>query len=76
MVSQPSSAGEDFSKFAARAPSGGVFVSLGVTPPEMDWKTAATNHSPLFVGDDKALPIGVRVMSNLAVEYLRFGRAQ
>ena len=76
MVSQPSSAGEDFSKFAARAPSGGVFVSLGVTPPEMDWKTAATNHSPLFVGDDKALPIGVRIMSNLAVEYLRFGRAQ
>jgi amidohydrolase len=75
-VGQPSVAGEDFSKFAAHAPNGGMFVNLGVTPPEKDWKTAATNHSPLFVGDDKALPIGVRIMSNLAVEYLRFGRAQ
>lgn len=69
-------AGEDFSRFAARAPAGGMFVNLGVTPPERDWRTAASNHSPLFVGDDKALPIGVRIMSTLAVDYLRFGRAQ
>ena len=76
MVSQPSSAGEDFSRFAARVPQGGLFVSLGVTPENMDWKTAASNHSPLFVGDDKALPIGVRIMSNMAVEFLRQGRVQ
>jgi amidohydrolase len=67
-------AGEDFSRFAARAP--GAFVSLGVTPADKDWRTAASNHSPLFVGDDKALPIGVRIMSSLAIDYLRFGRAQ
>jgi amidohydrolase len=71
---QPSAAGEDFSKFAAKAP--GMFVSLGVTPPAIDWRTAASNHSPLFQGDDAALPIGVRIMTNLAVEYLRFGRTQ
>ena len=75
-VTPPGLAGEDFSRFAARAPGGGVFVNLGVTPPDKDWKTAASNHSPLFVGDDNALPIGVRIMSSLAVEYLRFGRAQ
>ena len=69
-------AGEDFSKFAAHAPGGGMFVNLGVTPSDRDWRTAASNHSPLFVGDDKALPIGVRIMSTLAAEYLRFGRAQ
>ena len=73
-VGPPSSAGEDFSRFASRAP--GVFVNLGVTPPDRDWRTAASNHSPLFVGDDKALPIGVRIMTSLAVDYLMFGRAQ
>ncbi|HVZ48239.1 MAG TPA: amidohydrolase [Gemmatimonadaceae bacterium] len=71
---QPSVAGEDFSRFAARAP--GVFVSLGVTPATLDWRTAAVNHSPLFQADDSALPIGVRIMSSLAVDYLRSGRAQ
>lgn len=67
-------AGEDFSRFAALAP--GAFVNLGVTPQDKDWRTAASNHSPLFVGDDKALPIGVRIMSSLAADYLRFGRTQ
>ncbi len=67
-------AGEDFSRFAARAP--GAFVNLGVTPREIDWQTAPSNHSPLFVGDDAALPIGVRIMSSLALDYLRFGRTQ
>ena len=69
-------AGEDFGRFAAKAPRGGVFVSLGVTPPTKDWKTAATNHSPLFEGDDAALPTGMRVMAGMALEYLRFGRVQ
>ncbi|NBW66243.1 amidohydrolase [bacterium] len=75
-VSDPSSAGEDFGRFAAAAPRGGVFVSLGVTPANKDWKTAASNHSPLFEGDDAALPTGMRVMAGMALEYLRFGRVQ
>ena len=37
-----------------------VFIGLGVTPPNIDPKTAATNHSPLFQADDRALPVGVR----------------
>lgn len=73
-VSQPSVAGEDFSRFAAKAPKGGLFVSLAVTPPGLDLATVASNHSPLFQGDDAALPIGVRVMSNLALDFLRTGR--
>jgi amidohydrolase len=73
-VSQPSVAGEDFSRFAAKAPRGGLFVSLAVTPPSLDLATVASNHSPLFQGDDRALPIGVRIMSNLAVDFLMTGR--
>lgn len=66
-----SMAGEDFSRFAELAP--GFFFNLAVTPPGVDLKTVASNHSPLFQGDDKALPVGVRAMSSLAVEFLVTG---
>jgi amidohydrolase len=61
-------ASEDFSRYAQKVP--GLFVSLGVTPPTKDWRTAAPNHSPLFEADEAALPVGVRVMSSLALDYL------
>jgi amidohydrolase len=64
-------ASEDFSRYAQKVP--GLFVSLGVTPPTQDWHTAASNHSPLFEADEAALPIGVRVMSSLALDYLAGG---
>ena len=70
----PSSAGEDFSRFAQRAP--GLFISLGVTPASLDWRTAASNHSPLFQADDSALPLGVRLMAGMAVDYMRMNRVQ
>jgi amidohydrolase len=70
----PSSAGEDFSRFAQKAP--GLFISLGVTPASIDWRTAAVNHSPLFQADDSALPIGVRLMAGMAVDYMRLNRVQ
>lgn len=68
-----SSAGEDFSLFANRAP--GLFLSLKVTPPGVD-ATSAINHSPLFQADDRALPLGARLMANMALDYMRMGRAQ
>jgi len=58
---------EDFSYFQKQVP--GMFVFLGVTPPGQE-ATAAQNHSPLFYADETALPVGVRVLANLAVEYL------
>jgi amidohydrolase len=70
---RPSAAGEDFSRFARRAP--GMFFSLSVTPPGVNAQQAV-NHSPLFQGDDAALPIGVRLMSNVALDYLRGWKAQ
>jgi amidohydrolase len=59
---------EDFSYFAQKVP--GVFFFLFVTPRDQDWTRAAQNHSPLFFADESALPIGVRAMSNLAIDYL------
>jgi amidohydrolase len=63
---------EDFSYFGQRAP--GMFVFLGVTPRDQDYTKAAQNHSPLFFADESALPVGVKVMTNLALDYLFGGK--
>lgn len=59
---------EDFSYFQHKVP--GMFFFLGVTPKGLDPKTVPQNHSPLFFADEAALPLGVRAMSNLALDYL------
>ncbi len=59
---------EDFSYFQQRVP--GLFFFLGVTPGDRDPGTAAQNHSPLFFADESALPVGVRALTSLALDYL------
>jgi amidohydrolase len=59
---------EDFSFFQQKVP--GMFFFLGVTPKGVDPKTAPQNHSPLFFPDESALPIGVKALTNLALDYL------
>jgi amidohydrolase len=63
---------EDFSYFQQQVP--GLFFFLGVTPKDQDYTKAAQNHSPLFFADESALPVGVRVMTNLALDYLFGGK--
>lgn len=63
---------EDFSRYALKVPA--LMISLGVTAPGRDPGTAAANHSPLFEADESALPIGVRLMSGLALDFLGAGR--
>ena len=58
---------EDFTYFQRQVP--GLFVFLGITPPDQVGKAPA-NHSPLFFVDEKALPVGVRALTHLAVDYL------
>jgi amidohydrolase len=59
---------EDFSRFQEQVP--GLFVFLGVTPEGQDLTQVAQNHSPRFFADERALPVGVRLLVNLAVDYL------
>lgn len=59
---------EDFSFYQQKVP--GMFFFLGVTPPGVDPKTAPQNHSPLFFADESALPVGVRALTNLALDYM------
>ena len=64
----PTTTSEDFSYFAQQAP--GLFLFLGVTPADQDALKAAPNHSPRFFADEGALPVGVRALSALAMDYL------
>src|SRR6266550_2892852 len=64
----PITAAEDFSRYQQRIP--GVFFFLGITPPGTDPAKVAPNHSPRFYVDETALPVGVRAMAHLAVDYL------
>ena len=64
----PRTVAEDFSYFALEVP--GLYLTLGVTPPEVDAATAPANHSPLFFADEAAMVTGVRVLSHLAVDYM------
>ena len=65
-VMPPATGAEDFSYFAQEVP--GFFIGLGVGSD--DPSLVHPNHSPLFYADERALPIGVRAMASLAVDFL------
>src|SRR2546426_83382 len=67
-LAPPITAAEDFSRYQQRIP--GVFFFLGITPPGTDPAKAAPNHSPRFYVDEAALPVGVRALAHVAVDYL------
>jgi amidohydrolase len=59
---------EDFSFFSQEVP--GFYFFLGVNKPDADPFTTPGNHSPFFYVDDGALPVGVKALSHLTIEYL------
>ena len=67
-VSPLQGASEDFAFYAQATP--GLFVFLGITPHDQDPATAAPNHSPNFYVDERALVVGVRAMSSMALAFL------
>ena len=68
----PEMGGEDFAYFGKVAPA--VMLLLGVVPADRD-KTAV--HSPTFVADEAAIPIGVDLMANIIMDYqTRHARAR
>jgi amidohydrolase len=59
---------EDFAQYQKEIP--GMFFFLGIVPKGTDPVAAPRNHSPYFFADEGALPVGVRALSHLAVDYL------
>ncbi len=68
---RPRTYAEDFAYYAQRIP--GFYIFLGVNPPGVPEEKAAPNHSPRFFVDERALVLGVRATSTLAVDYLAGG---
>ncbi len=60
---------EDFSFFQQVIP--GFFFFLGIATPDADLETYPVNHSPKFYVDEDAIIIGMRTLSNLAIQHLK-----
>ncbi|GMR22914.1 MAG: hypothetical protein BMS9Abin37_1296 [Acidobacteriota bacterium] len=61
----PAMAGEDFAYFANEVP--GFFFRLGI---DKEGSVNGPHHSPTFRADDRSVPVGMRVMSNVLLDYL------
>jgi len=61
----PTMGGEDFAYFANEVP--GFFFRLGQVLPGT---TSGGHHTPTFQADDSSIPVGMRVMSTLLLDYL------
>jgi amidohydrolase len=61
----PEMGGEDFSHFSRLAPS--VMLLLGVVPADVE---STQVHSPTFIADEASIPVGVRVMAAVILDYL------
>jgi amidohydrolase len=68
----PETGAEDFSAFQARIP--GLYFFLGIVPDGQDPAAAPRNHSPHFFADEGALPVGMRALAHLALDYLAGAR--
>ena len=64
---KPLMGGEDFARYAEKVP--GLFLMLGVR--DKSAAEAAPLHSPKAMVDEAALPVGVRTLALLALDYLK-----
>ncbi|MCH8537078.1 MAG: amidohydrolase [Alkalimonas sp.] len=62
---------EDFSYYALEVP--GMFVFLGVAPPDKDPASMPANHSPFFYADERALKVGTNLFINWVFDYPEAG---
>jgi len=65
ILTEPEMGGEDFAYYATVAPV--VMLYLGVVPQD---RTTDPVHSPGFVVDESAIPIGLNVMAAVIMDYL------
>ena len=56
---------EDFSYFANEVP--GFFFRLGQVKPGT---TSGDHHTPTFLADDSSIPVGIKTMSVVILDYL------
>lgn len=65
---EPTMGGEDFAYFANEIP--GFYFRLGQVAPGT---TSGDHHTPTYRADDSMIPIGIRAMAGLVLDYLSGG---
>ncbi|MEX2512158.1 MAG: amidohydrolase [Cyclobacteriaceae bacterium] len=68
----PVTGAEDFSFFQREKP--GLFIFLGGMPKSGDPETAPSHHTPDFYLDESGFVLGVKALSQLAVDYMALER--
>ncbi len=68
-LAPPITGAEDFSYFAQVVP--GFYFRLGVVP---EGRTSGGHHTPTFYAADESVPIAMRLMTSLVVDYLEAGK--
>ncbi len=68
-ILDPTMGGEDFAYFANEVP--GFFFRLGMVKQGV---ASGGHHTPTFQADDSSVPVGMRAMSNLLLDYLESRR--
>jgi amidohydrolase len=63
-----STVAEDFSFYSEQVPT--LYVFVGSTPADRDAETAPSNHSPMFLVDEKSLDYGLKTLLGLTLDYL------
>ena len=60
---------EDFSYFQDKIP--GLYYFLGGTPRSVPENEAPSHHTPDFYVDDSSMSLGIKTMTQLALDYLK-----
>ncbi|RMG77508.1 MAG: amidohydrolase, partial [Bacteroidetes bacterium] len=68
VITEAITGAEDFSFYAQKVP--GLFFFLGGMPKGQDPATAPGHHTPDFYIDESGFKLGVRALSNLALDYM------
>ena len=63
---QQTTGAEDFSYFANEVPGLFLFLGVGSDDPSMNFP----NHSPRFFADERGLPVGVKALTALTLDYM------
>ncbi|WP_040523427.1 amidohydrolase [Aliiglaciecola lipolytica] len=69
IYSKPVTGAEDFSFFQNEVP--GVYLWVGGKPLDVDPKDAPAHHTPDFYVDDDGMKLGVRLLTNMTIDYMQ-----
>lgn len=68
ILAKPVTGAEDFSFYQEKVP--GLFMWLGGKPLDVPAKDSPAHHTPEFYVDDSGMKLGVRVLTNLTLDYM------